>query len=174
MIPLALGILLAGISIYYFNRNNILIPSILLTFVHLFIIWGVYQLTGNIAYGFLAMVIYTFYFGFETVRFVIRNKDIQDVEAKLKRLVDEEFEFFSRALKEDVDEDEFFRHVLKFDEIYDIASRYDCMHVVKPLKDFLKHYLPLLRRYNVSRKAKKLGIPKQRWWFYMDEIVLDR
>ncbi len=67
-----IGSVLGIYSIYEMRiKNNIVIPSLLIVFVHFFIIFGIFLITKNPGLGFVAMIFYNIVFVAEIISYIL-------------------------------------------------------------------------------------------------------
>ncbi len=168
------GSFLGIYSIYRMRiKNDIIIPSILIVFVHFFVIFGIFLITKNPSLGFVAMIFYNIVFVAEIISYILKNRNINAEIEHLSKQVSEEIEFWKSVISEGhrfVDDYECFEHLLRVDRIVDRAESLSLLELVKPLLNLLKSNKNYFNNYRVSEISKRAKISKKKWWLYIDEI----
>ncbi|MEO0150886.1 MAG: hypothetical protein ABIL49_07300 [candidate division WOR-3 bacterium] len=169
-----IGSFLGIYSIYQMRiKNNIVLPAILIVFVHFFIIFGIFLITKNPSLGFVAMIFYNIVFTAELISYILRNRNVNVKIEEFKREVDEEVLFWENVISENhkfVDDYECFEHILRLDKLIRKAKDIDMFEAINPLLEFLKSHKNYFRNYKISQISERMRIPKECWWFYLDKL----
>ncbi|MEO0201397.1 MAG: hypothetical protein ABIL03_01395, partial [candidate division WOR-3 bacterium] len=93
MIQLGIALLLFLIHLYYAHFKRDLRPgAIAIIFMHLFAIWGIFSIFGNIKGAIISVIVITALMGISTIVYIFQNLRLSDERLKFKREVDELYE----------------------------------------------------------------------------------
>ncbi len=171
MIQVGIALLLIGISLYrtHFKRD-IRMSAISVIFVHALVLWGLYDITGNIKYSVVAVAIITAIFGASTITFAFQTRrdfiEIYDVRISIREL----YARIWAVLDGKYDPFEF---IIQFDGVYD---KINTLHDDESKKLAEKILSIISTRRNVfalpeiKDYAVKNNVPKKKWWFYLAEL----
>lgn len=169
-----IGSVLGIYSIYLMRvKNDIVLPSILIVFVHFAMILGIFLITKNIGLGFVAMIFYNILFVSEIIIYIIRNKDTSAKIEKLKSDVNEEIKFWESVFLENhrfVDDEECFHHLLRVNKLVERARELNLIEIVNPLLNFIAKNKDYFKNYGVSRISENANIDRNSWWLYVDKM----
>ncbi len=171
MIQLSIALLLFFIHLYYAHFKRDLRPgAIAIIFMHLFAIWGIFSIFGNIKGAIISVIVITALMGISTVVYIFQNLRLSDERLKFKKRVDELYERVWEIVEGYGNPVEF---VKDFDEIWVLSKTLGddedkeklekILAIIQNRRDIFA--LKELHQYAVNKR-----IPKKRWWFYLWEL----
>jgi hypothetical protein len=172
MVQILLAVFFLLLTLYFTHIKRDLRPmAIFLTLTHIFSIWGIFSIFGNIKGAIISIIAITAIMGVSLVGYVLQNIKLAEDRIKYKQELEELYYSIWEVLEGVVDPIEF---VLKFDRLYllsqTLADEED-KKILEKIKNVLASRKEIfasngLREYAISR-----GIPKRRWWFYLYELI---
>jgi hypothetical protein len=174
MVQILLAVFFLLLTLYFTHIKRDLRPmAIFLILTHIFAIWGIFSIFGNIKGAIISIIAITAIMGVSLVGYVLQNIKLAEDRIKYKQELEELYCSMWEVLEGVGDPIDF---VLKFDRLYllsqTLADEED-KKILEKIKNVLasrKEIFALneLREYAISR-----GIPKRRWWFYLYELIRD-
>ncbi len=172
MIQISLAFLFLILTLYFTHIKRDIRPmAVFLTLTHLFAIWGIFSLFGNIKGAVISIIVITLIMGISLVVYILQNLKLAEERMEYKRDLEELYQDMWEVLDGSKDPFDF---ILRFDKLYLLS------HTLADEED--KKTLEKIKSVLVSRKgsfaleelreyAIKNGISRRRWWFYLSEIT---
>ncbi len=172
MVQIFLAAIFLILTLYFTHIKRDIRPmAVFLTLTHLFAIWGIFSLFGNIKGSVISIIVITLIMGISLVGYIFQNLKLAEERMKYKRDLEELYQDMWEVLDGLKDPFDF---ILRFDKLYLLS------HTLADEED--KKTLEKIKSVLVSRKesfaleklreyAIKNGISKRRWWFYLSEIT---
>jgi hypothetical protein len=174
MVQIILAVFFLLITLYFTHIKRDLRPmAIFLTLTHLFSIWGIFSIFGNIKGAIISIIAITAIMGVSLVGYVLQNIKLAEDRIKYKQELEELYYSMWEVLEGVGDPIEF---VLKFDRLYllsqTLADEED-KKILEKIKNVLASRKEIFASNELREYAIRRGIPKRRWWFYLYELIRD-
>lgn len=171
MIQLIVAAVLFFIHIYYAHFKRDLRPgAIAIIFMHLFAIWGIFSLFGNIRGAIISVIVITALMGISTVIYIFQNIKLSDERVRFKEEVDELYGEMWKVIEGFGDPVEF---VKRFDRLWVLCKNLGDDKDKEKLEKILSFFLnrkDIFSSEELYEYAVRKRIPKKRWWFYLWEL----
>jgi hypothetical protein len=174
MVQILLAVFFLLLTLYFTHIKRDLRPmAIFLTLTHIFSIWGIFSIFGNIKGAIISIIAITAIMGVSLVGYVLQNIKLAEDRIKYKQELEELYYSMWEVLEGVGDPVEF---VLKFDRLYllsqTLADEED-KKILEKIKNVLASRKEIFASNELREYAIKRGIPKRRWWFYLYELIRD-
>ncbi len=174
MVQILLAVFFLLLTLYFTHIKRDLRPmAIFLTLTHLFSIWGIFSIFGNIKGAIISIIAITAIMGISLVGYVLQNIKLAEDRIKYKGELEELYYSMWEVLEGVGDPIEF---VLKFDRLYllsqTLADEED-KKILEKIKNVLASRKEIFASNDLREYAIRRGIPKRRWWFYLYELIRD-
>jgi len=174
MVQILLAVFFLLLTLYFTHIKRDLRPmAIFLTLTHLFSIWGIFSIFGNIKGAIISIIAITAIMGVSLVGYVLQNIKLAEDRIKYKQELEELYYSMWEVLEGVGDPIKF---VLKFDRLYllsqNLADEED-KKILEKIKNVLASRKEIFASNDLREYAIRRGIPKSRWWFYLYELIRD-
>jgi hypothetical protein len=172
MVQILLAVFFLFLTLYFTHIKRDLRPmAIFLTLTHIFSIWGIFSIFGNIKGAIISIIAITAIMGVSLVGYVLQNIKLAEERIKYKQELEELYYSMWEVLEGVGDPIEF---VLKFDRLYllsqTLADEED-KKILEKIKNVLASRKEIFASNDLREYAIRRGIPKRRWWFYLYELI---
>jgi len=172
MVQILLAIFSLLLTLYFTHvKRDLRFMPVFLTLTHIFAIWGIFSIFGNIKGAIVSIIVITVLMGLSLLGYIFQNLRLAEERIKYKRELEELYLDMWEVLDGLKDPFEF---ILRFDRLYllsqTLADEED-KKVLEKIKSVLVSRKDVFSLDSLREYALRKGIPKRRWWFYLGELV---